>query len=1075
MNLIGKEVTRIDGDQKVTGKAIYGNDIKLNDMLYAACKYTDIVTGKIISIDTSAAEKIPGVKTIALYKDIPGAQKVGPIRQDYLPIVNDEVFFTGDVIAVVAAESREAAFKAADAIKVEYEPYKPLTDPRKAVSPKARLIHPEYKSNIVNHYPLRKGNIKIGFQVADAILTRTYTTGFQEHAYIEPETVTVEPDHSTGGFNIYGSIQNPYTTRKVAAMYMNLPLNRINVIPSVLGGSFGGKDDIINNMVCRAALLCQMTGEPVQMTNSRENSLRESYKRHPYIMNYKVGFTREGRIIAMKIDILADSGAYSSQTFFVTWRSVVQATGPYEIPHVETDIRSVYTNNCYTAAFRGFGSPQIIFAQESLMDEIAVHCELTPLEVRLINGFKQDSITASGQMLSEHKVSLRQVLNTAVEKADFVNKWQANREFIKLPPRYRKGIGLACSYRGCSLGAEGTDVSSAIVSIQADGSLIIITDVSENGQGLQTTMCQIACEILGVPLADAIFLAPQTSTIADGGPTVASRGTIAGGNAINDAAQKLKEDIFEIIKAELKVKALKDTIWKEGMIYTKSGKKPKSALSFKEAVEKALQAGINLSAYGWFKAPDVSWEEETGKGDAYFTYVYGCQIAEVTVDSFTGKISVDQVYAAHDVGQTINLLGAQGQIYGGVVQGMGYACTEDFNISAGEVLSDNFDTYLIPTIQDIPKITPILIENPDKAGPFGAKSLGEPTFELISAAINNALYNAMGVSSAALPLSLEQVFLNHNLKKPERQSMIACKTESSSSPSVISAKTVTPTTLKQALKLLADGKHNILAGGTDLMIKMRNSAETHQVVNIKPLSELQYVSLENDTLQIGSTTTFAEIIANPLVNTHFPVLASACSQIGSTQIRNIATIGGNIVNAAPCADSIPPLIFYDAELSLSSAKGTRTIPMKDFIIKSYHTAIESDEILTAVNIPLPQPPKSFSHYFQLGRRKALNITRISICASLEFDQDKKICNCRIVAGSLLEKPGRLPELEEFIIGRWIDEKLYRDLKYRLNSILNPKIGKRWSASYKIPVFVNLVIAAMADFKKQYSEYKNDQA
>lgn len=259
------------------------------------------------------------------------------------------------------------------------------------------------------------------------------------------------------------------------------------------------------------------------------------------------------------------------------------------------------------------------------------------------------------------------------------------------------------------------------------------------------------------------------------------------------------------------------------------------------------------------------------------------------------------------------------------------------------------------------------------------------------------------------------------------------------------------------------------------MIKMRNSAETHQVVNIKPLSELQYVSLENDTLQIGSTTTFAEIIANPLVNTHFPVLASACSQIGSTQIRNIATIGGNIVNAAPCADSIPPLIFYDAELSLSSAKGTRTIPMKDFIIKSYHTAIESDEILTAVNIPLPQPPKSFSHYFQLGRRKALNITRISICASLEFDQDKKICNCRIVAGSLLEKPGRLPELEEFIIGRWIDEKLYRDLKYRLNSILNPKIGKRWSASYKIPVFVNLVIAAMADFKKQYSEYKNDQA
>ncbi len=1073
MNQIGKECKRIDGHEKVTGASVYGNDLKLSGMLYAACRYSDIITGRIISIDTSPAEKMPGVLAVALYKDIPGEKKVGPIRQDYLPIVNDEVFFSGDVIAVVAVTTPEIADLAADAIHVEYSPHEPITDPKQAVLPKARLIHPEYKSNIVNHYPLRKGNIKIGFEVADHIITRTFTTGFQEHAYIEPESVTVEPDSSNGGYKIYGSIQNPYTTRKVVALFMGVALNRINVMPSTLGGSFGGKDDIINNMACRTALLCKMTGKSVQMTYSRESSMRESYKRHPYIMNYKVGFTREGRITAMKINILADSGAYSSQSFFVTWRSVVQATGPYEIPNVETDITSVYTNNCYTAAFRGFGSPQIIFAQETIMDEIAGHCELTPVEVRLINGFRQNSITASGQVLKNHNVSLHQVINTVADSSDFINKWQKNKSENTLSVRYKKGIGLACSYRGCSLGAEGTDVSSAIVSVQADGSLIIITAVTENGQGLKTTMCQIACEMLGIPLTDVVFLLPQTSVIADGGSTVASRGTIAGGNAVQSAAQKVKEAIFSLVKDDLKVDSLEKTIWKDGKIVAASRSRNPLYISFKSAVEKAFQDGINLSAYGWFKAPDVSWQNDTGQGDAYFTYVYGCQAAEITVDSFTGKIVVDHVFAAHDLGRTVNLLGAKGQIYGGVVQGLGYTVLENFNISKGKVLSENFDTYLIPTIQDIPQITPLIIENPDQTGPYGAKSLGEPTFELISAAINNALYNAMGYNSTSLPLSLEQVFLHHDLRKPERQSLAQDKSAAHSHHALISAKTSTPQNLDDTLKFLAEDHYDILAGGTDLIIKMRNSQQEHRILNIKSLAELLNITQTETCLIIGSACTFARIITDPLVNKYFPILVSACAQIGSTQIRNVATIGGNIVNAAPCADSVPPLIFYEAELLLQSLKGSRKVFLSDFIVKSYQTLIEPDELLVAIHIPLPQNNHAPWHYYQLGRRQALNITRLSICAQAEFDQDKKMHHCHFVAGSLLAKPTRLTEIESVINDRWIDEKLFRDLKFKLSKILTREIGGRWSAAYKIPVFINLIIAALSDFKQQYSEYKND--
>ncbi|MCK4694375.1 MAG: xanthine dehydrogenase family protein, partial [Candidatus Cloacimonetes bacterium] len=451
-----------------------GDDIKIHGMLYAAFRYTDIPSGKITKIDISKAEKIEGVEAISLYKDIPGAGKVGPIRQDYLPIVNDEVFFSGDVIAVVAARTKEIAESAVEEIEIEYEPIEPVTDIEEAVKPDSRLVHPEYKSNIVVHYPLIKGDIEKGFIDSEQIIERKYRTNFVEHAYIEPESVTVVPDPTTKGFKVYGSIQNPFTTRKVAALFMGLNLNQVNVFASTLGGSFGGKDDIINNISCRLALLSKMTGKPVKLTYAREDSIKESYKRHPYYMKYKVGFNKNGKINAMKIDIIADSGAYSSQTFFVNWRSVVQATGPYEIENVETDIKGVYTNNTYTAAFRGFGSPQVIFAQESLMDEIAEICGISSAEIRKINGLKQGSITASGQKLTEHKVSLSEVIDKTIKKSNYNKKINEYKKLNNENVRFQYGIGLSCSFRGCSLGAEGTDATSAIVSVQADSSVYIL-------------------------------------------------------------------------------------------------------------------------------------------------------------------------------------------------------------------------------------------------------------------------------------------------------------------------------------------------------------------------------------------------------------------------------------------------------------------------------------------------------------------------------------------------------------------------------------------------------------------------
>ena len=979
------------------------------------------------------------------------------------------------MIAAVAATSKEIARAAAEAIRVEYEEIEGIFEVEEALKPEARLIHPEFKSNLVIHYPLRKGNVEQGFAESEMVIERVYRTGFHEHAYIEPESVTAVPNPATKGFDIYGSIQNPYTTRKVVAAFMGLKLNQINVNASTLGGSFGGKDDIINVMACRVALLAKLTGKPVKLTYTREESITEGYKRHPYLMTYKVGFNKDGKVQAMKIDILADSGAYSSQTFFVTWRSVVQATGPYEIPHVQTDIRGVYTNNTYTAAFRGFGSPQVIFAQESLMDEIAELCGLSPLEIRRRNGYRQGSVTASGQTLNGHQVALMQVIDEAVEKSDYARKREYYAQLNADSERFHYGVGLSCSFRGCSLGAEGTDFTSAIVSVQADGSVYLLSGLNENGQGMRTTFCQIVAEVLGVKMDNIVFLAPQTATIADGGPTVASRGTLVGGSATLDAANAVKARIFSVIRDALKVATIEETEWKNGCIARIQPMDDIKPLPFELAAEMAYWAGVNLSAYGWFKGPDVGWEEQTGQGNAYFTYVYGCQIADVKVDRHTGKIEILKITAAHDVGKVINRLGAEGQVFGGVAQGLGYGILEDYNIENGNVKSANFDTYLLPTINDIQEIEPILVENPDKYGAFGAKSLGEPTLELTSAAINNAVSFATGTRSYQIPLTLEQVFLGKNLKKPSRQSEIAkCGVRGGEfggekqAKRVNSIRVTTPASLPHALELLEKERYVMLAGGTDAIIQARMHPDAQHFLNISGLSELKQIVETDEAIRIGGGVSFSAILDHAAIQQHFPLLIRACSLIGSTQTRNRGTIGGNIVNAAPCADSVPPLIVYSASVHVQSRNGERIIPAAEFISRHYHPHIKPDEILTAVTLPkLPPQNRYYISYFQLGRRNAMNITRLSISAMLAADEQGRVTECALVDGAMFSRSQHLTSVEEYLKGRPLTEAAISGIREPLSAMIDAEIGTRWSAEYKKPVFINLCQDALRDIRQQF--------
>lgn len=786
-SLVGKPVIRQDGYQKVTGQAKFADDINFPHQLYGVMVRVPVVHARIKSVDYSVVKDHPALTTIVDAGDLPGAKKVGPIRKDQPVFSFEKIVTPGDAVAMLVGESESELLKLTEKIKVNYQELPVLSDPSRALDPDAPLIHPQYPDNLIVHHPLRKGNVEKGFAESDEILEQTYTTPRVEHAYIEPEAVIAVPLEGNWGVWITGSIQNPYTTRQIVAAALDWPLTRVRVRQAELGGSFGGKDDIMNILSARAAAAALKTGRPVKIRYSREDSILESYKRHLYILNYKVGVSKEGKIRAMKIDIIADGGAYCSMTPFATWRSVVQATGPYQIDNVWTDVRGVYTNNPYTGAMRGFGSPQVIFAQESLMDEIALRVGKTPDEIRRINGVKAGSLTATSHKLVNHDVTLLEVMGTAVEKSNFTEKWKMNLQqrgktnwhsvqnektkegefilkkdqFIKPEHTIRHGIGLAVSLRGTSLGAEGVDAAAAYLSLQPDGSCYLLSGLAENGQGLRTTYSIIAAEVLGMSVEDIHYLEMDTSYVADSGPTVASRATLMGGGATQQAALTVRKRLENLLREKWQLPNQTKFIFKDHLIYPVD--QPALIIGFAELCQTAYSEAVDLGTIGWYAAPHVHWDEKVGQGPAYFSYVYGCQVAEVRVNIATGEVFVDKVTAVHDPGTVINLLGAQGQVYGGVTQGAGYGLWEELSTHQGKIRELNFDQYLIPTSKEIGEIEPVFVEGKDIYGPWGAKSLGEPTLELTAAAINNAVRNATGRRFFNPPINLEEIVLQRKL------------------------------------------------------------------------------------------------------------------------------------------------------------------------------------------------------------------------------------------------------------------------------------------------------------------------
>jgi CO/xanthine dehydrogenase Mo-binding subunit len=548
---------------------------------------------------------------------------------------------------------------------------------------------------------------------------------------------------------VYGSMQHPFSTRRFVSGVLGVALSEVEVIGTPMGGGFGGKDDTAAIVCARAALAARLTGRPVKLMYRRDWSIRESYKRHPYRVKYLMGLARDGHIQAVRCTIIADGGAYCSVTPWVTWRSTVQCCGPYEVPNVHCDTYGVYTNNPVTGAMRGFGSPQMNFVVESMIEIAASRLNMSAIDLRRINMVKQGSVTITGQKLDDHTVAMGQVLDAVLNESGYEHKVRSCPHGSGQEEELY-GIGLAMSYRGVSLGAEGVDFCAAMINVQPDGSILIETGIHENGQGAESAMIILAAKELGVPVDRIRYRRSSTSVIPDSGTTVASRGTIMGGGAITLAARELKQKMADTVAPLLDCQPADLEFQNEQIVHRQTGR----SMPFNQAVKEMFDRKRFPHAFGVFRAPTVSWDEHHGQGKAYFTWVYGCQAIELTVNRRTGKVRLLNAVAAHDVGSAVNRAMLEGQFYGGMAMGIGYALHEELEVADGRIQNTNLNAYRIPRAMDMPEMKAIIIENPDPQSPAGAKSIGEPTNELMAPAIANAIFHATGRRHFQLPIRL---------------------------------------------------------------------------------------------------------------------------------------------------------------------------------------------------------------------------------------------------------------------------------------------------------------------------------
>ncbi len=738
MEWVGQSVQRLDAVGKVTGQTLFPGDIDMPNQAYMKILFAQRPHAIIRRIDTQKAEALEGVIAIFTAKDVPN-NEYGLILPDQPVLCGpgsnkpyaERVRFIGDQVALIIAESEEIAAKARDLIEVEYENLPVVTDMVAAMQADAPLLHPDRGSNVFCHYRIRKGDVAAAFARCDVIIEGEYRTPAQEHAYLQPEAGLGYIDEE-GRVTVQVAGQWTHEDQEQIAHALNLPLEKVRVIYPAIGGAFGGREDMsIQIVLALAAMRLHERGinRPVKIIWSREESIIGHHKRHPYLIRSRWGATKEGKVLAAEVEVIADGGAYAYTSTKVLGNATLMCTGPYEIENVKVDSYAVYTNNLPNGAFRGFGGPQGAFAAETQMNRLAEALGMDPVEIRLRNILREGSLLSVGTPLPKG-VSIGQVVEQCAKAAG----WQHTEDGWKRPPKPAnaaphliRGIGFACAFKNVGFSFGAPEHSWATVELYGDAEIeraVVHHAGADVGQGAHTVMAQIPSETLGIPLQRVRMVVSDTAVTDNSGSASASRMTFMAGNAIKGAC----EIALEKWRAE------------ERPVVVKYKYRPPATTPF---------------------------DPQTGKCEPNFAYGYVAQAVEAEIDTETGHIRLLRVISADDVGKAVNPLQVQGQIEGGVVQAAGYAILENFVQKDGYVQTQHLSTYLIPSVLDIPdRVDSLILEYPDPIGPYGARGMAEMPFLPLAPAVTAAVHDASGVWFFEFPLIPERVLRGLGKLKP---------------------------------------------------------------------------------------------------------------------------------------------------------------------------------------------------------------------------------------------------------------------------------------------------------------------
>src|SRR5436309_1464474 len=749
--VIGGSQARADAWEKVRGRPIYAGDLALSGMLHGRIVRSPYASARLVRLDAEAARALPGVIAVLTARDVPRNElrmelpgrmaeaTAGAVLATQPVLADARVRFQGEPVAAIAAETPEAAAAAADLVEVEYEELPGVYDPLAALAPDAPRVHDT--GNLLRSWYLRSGDVNQGFARADVVVEHTYRTPFVDHVYMETETGIGWID-AEGVLVLRVSTQVLEHYRDVAEI-LQLPHGRVRLEGAYVGGGFGGKEDV--TVECLLGLLVWKTGRPVQLVFSREESFIGHGKRHPYVMRYRSGATRDGTLTALEAELVSDSGAYAALSPWVLLYSLVTATGPYRVPNVKVDALTVYTNNPIASAYRTFGSIQTCVAYEGQIDALARAIGMDPLELREKNFLRKGDSIATGQVL-ESEPMLGETMRRAWEALGPVRAGEG-------PVRIARGLGASLTPYGRMCWTR--DSASAWVGMELDGTAVVRCAAPDVGGGQTSSLCSITAEILGLPLEQVTAVGRDSHFTPRAGTTTATRQLFMSGNAVLKAAGEVRRHLVDQA-AEMLEASPADIELVDGRAMVRGA--PDRALPFSAVVMAATATGRPVQVLDKYDAPSApTIDPATGQGKPFNDYTFGTQAVEVEVDEETGQTRVTKLAACYDIGQAINRQSAEGQIEGGAVQGLGHALLEEVVLEDGVSKNPHLLDYKIPTTLDAPEIITILLESGQGLGPFGAKGIGEPAMTPTPAAVMNAVSRAARSPLTQFPMTAERV------------------------------------------------------------------------------------------------------------------------------------------------------------------------------------------------------------------------------------------------------------------------------------------------------------------------------